>query len=124
MKITCATLLSLLLVLAQVLFVPAQPKVVPTGAVAEVAADSCCSASRAHRCSCCVEESENAPAPVAAVPVPGADDSRVGPPLPALTLALWSLPLPSPGTSAVPAETAAFGPPAVPLFLRHGALLI
>ena len=124
MKTTCATLLSLLLVLAQVLFAPAEAKVIPTGSVAEVAADSCCSAPRAHRCSCCVDESENPPAPLAAVPVPGADDSRVGPPLPALTLALWSLPLPSPGNSAVTAEAAAFAPPVVPLFLRHGALLI
>ena len=124
MKTTCATLLSLLLMLAQVLFFPAQAKVVPTGAVAEVAADSCCSASRAHRCSCCVEESAGQPAPVAAVPAPGVNDSLAGPQLPALTLALWSLPPPSPDNSAVTAETAGFAPPDVPLFLRHGALLI
>jgi hypothetical protein len=124
MKTTCATLLSLLLMLAQVLFFPAQAKVVVTGAVAEIAADSCCSAPRAHRCSCCVEESAGQPAPVAAVPAPGANDSLAGPPLPALPLALWSLPPPSPGTSAGATEAAAFAPPAVPLFLRHGALLI
>jgi hypothetical protein len=123
MKTTCATLLSLLLMLAQVLFFPAQAKVVPTGGAVELAADSCCSGHRAHRCSCCVEESASQPAPVAAVPAPGANDSLAGPPLPALTLALWSLPPPSPGTSAV-AEAAALASPAVPLFLRHGALLI
>ena len=124
MKTTCATLLSLLLMLAQVLFFPAQAKVVPTGGAVELAANSCCSAPRAHRCSCCVEESSGQPAPVAAVPAPGVNDSLAGPPLPALTLALWSLPPPAPGTSAGAAEAAAFAPPAVPLFLRHGALLI
>lgn len=124
MKTTCATLLSLLLMLAQVLWVPARANVAVTDAVAEIVADSCCSAPRAHRCSCCVDEAEAAPAPVAAVPAPGGDDARVGPPLPALTVALWSLPLPFPGTSAGAAEAAAFALPAVPLFLRHGALLI
>lgn len=124
MKTTCATLLSLLLMLAQVLFFPAQAKVVPAGGAVELAADSCCSGHRAHRCSCCVEESAGQPAPVAAVPAPGVNDSLAGPQLPALTLALWSLPPPSPDNSAVTAETAGFAPPAVPLFLRHGALLI
>jgi hypothetical protein len=124
MKTTFATLLSLLLMLAQVLFFPAQAKVVPTGGAVELAADSCCSGHRAHRCSCCVEESASQPAPVAAVPAPGANESLAGPQFPAVTLALWSLPLPSSGTSAVTAEAAAFAPPAVPLFLRHGALLI
>ena len=124
MKTTCATLLSLLLMLAQVLWVPARANVAVTNAVAEIAADSCCSAPRAHRCSCCVEESAGQPAPVAAVPAPGANDSLAGPQLPALTLALWSLPPPSMGTSAGATEAAAFAPPAVPLFLRHGALLI
>lgn len=125
MKTTCATLLSLLLVLAQVFLLPANAvAATQSGHAAQVSAESCCNGPRAHSCSCCVDRSESRPAQSAAIPAPANPSPLSAGPLSAILTALWSLPAPPACVLAKAADGSPTTPVSVPLFLRHGALLI
>lgn len=125
MKATCITLLSLLLMLVQVAFAsPTRSPAAAAGTVIQSSKHACCEVRQANCCACCVDSSRPGAGQLPAVPAPSSGQSLSLSQLSAVLTVLWSLP-------AVPAHpaTAAFdsaseAPPAVPLFLRHGALLI
>ena len=124
MKTTCATFLSLLLVLAQVFLLPAKAVAAgQAGHCAQVSAEACCRP-KAHSCSCCVDRSESRPTQSAAIPAPANSSPLSAGQLSAILTALWSLPAPPACVPAPVADASLATPAAVPLFLRHGALLI
>ena len=125
MKTPCATFLSLLLVLAQAFFfLPATVSAQTASEGAKVSARSCCDGPTAHACSCCVNRTTSPPAQFPAVPAPTSSGALAAGPLNAVVTPLWVLPAP-PACLAASAPDASFSAPAaVPLFLRHGVLLI
>lgn len=124
MKTACATFLSCVLMLAQVFLLPAN--VVATsqaGHGSQVSAESCCRP-KAQACSCCVERSESRPVQSAGIPAPANPGPLSAGQFSAVLTVLWSLPAP-PACEPTPATDASLAAPVpVPLFLRHGALLI
>ena len=127
MKQTCALLLSLVLLMAQFALVasPCGAETVPT---VRTAGHACCAPAQPARmacnAACCVARnatSDQGPAPAAPTPT----SPRSLPFVAALLAVLWTLPAPTdlPASLSAPSSGAVSAPP-VPLFLRHGALLI
>ena len=130
MKQTCALMLSLVLLMAQFAFAasPCGAEGSVTVTPARSAGHSCCAPAQPVRMACnapcCVASnapSDQGSAPAAPVPTP----TRSMPFVAALLAALWMLPAPAdlPASISAPSAGAVSAPP-VPLFLRHGALLI
>lgn len=123
MKSACATLLSLLFLLAQLCVVPSANGAGPLACGSVTEDDSPCCRAKAHHCQCCVEETPDA-APLAAVPVPVNPGHEFSLQPGALLIALWALP-PVPELPALSrTASAVVRVEPVPLFLRQGALLI
>ncbi len=130
MKQTCALMLSLVLLMAQFAFAasPCGAEGTPTVTPARSAGHSCCAPAQpvpmACNAPCCVARnapSDQGSAPAAPVP----SSTRSLPFAAALLAALWKLPAPAdlPASLSAPSAGAISAPP-VPLYLRHGALLI
>ena len=122
MKRTCALLLSIVLLMAQFTFAAPGCGADATPTVSAAKHSCCAPAKLACNAACCVVR-EAAPRDTS-VPVPVTDH---GPRLTPLVLffALWTLPAPAELPASVSASSSdAASAPAVPLFLRHGALLI
>ena len=122
MKQTCALLMSLVLLMAQ--FVFAAPACgAEAGPAFRAAKHSCCAPAKlACNAACCVASHSSVPRDASA-PSPLAP--RASHFVAALLVALWTLPAPAEIPASVSASSDdAASAPAVPLFLRHGALLI
>jgi hypothetical protein len=125
MKTSCVTLLSLLLVVAQVWFASVNAAAALEGRLAAPGAgESCCDGPKTHHCSCCVGPSESRPSAGPIAPAPANSNPLPAGPLSADLTVLWWLP-PPPVVEPIPvAESPSSTLAAVPLFLRHGALLL
>ncbi len=125
MKTSCVTFLSLLLVLAQAFFfVPATVSAQTASQGAKVSARSCCDGPEAHECSCCVNRTASRPGQFPAVPAPTTSGVLAAGPLNAVVTPLWVLPAPPACLPASVPDASLSAPATVPLFLRHGVLLI
>jgi hypothetical protein len=124
MKKTCALMLSLVLLMAQ--FVLVVPACAAAGATtAKSGKHSCCAPTKlACNAACCISRnasSSGASAPMAPAPVSARASQFVA----TLLVALWILPAPDSTTTTADASVLdATSAPSVPLFLRHGTLLI
>ncbi len=121
MKTWITLCLSLVLCSVHVLGALAAPVAAPSDARA-----SCCKPSRGTHCptACCVDRDAATPSEGSATGLP-AQPSRVSVDTPALLTLAWLLSAPRPvlRPQAAELEAAAVGA-AMPLFLRHGVLLI
>jgi hypothetical protein len=125
MKATCATVLSLLLVLAQVLFTSPSASAA-NGSVPSVmtAEHACCDVPQVNCCACCVQRSDSRSVQLPALPPPVSSGPVLTGQLSAVLTALWTLPA-APAREVSPAaESSSAATVAVPLFLRHSVLLI
>ncbi len=87
---------------------------------------SCCKASKGHHCpaTCCVDQDTTPPSESSAAGLP-AQTSRVSVDTPALLTLAWVLAAPRPALRPDTADlVSATADTAMPLFLRHGVLLI
>lgn len=87
---------------------------------------SCCKPSRAHHCpaTCCVDRDTSPPSESSPAGLP-AQASRVSLDTPTLLALAWVLWAPRPAARpSVPDSPSAVADAAMPLFLRHGVLLI
>ena len=127
MKQTCALLLSLVLLMAQ--FALATPAcATETMPTARTAGHSCCAPAQPVKVACnapCCVTSPSGPRDTTAPGAPVSASARSLHFVAALLVALWTLPAPAdlPASLSASSTDVASAPP-VPLFLRHGALLI
>lgn len=127
MKQTCALLLSLVLLVAQFALATTACGAETMPAVRS-AGHSCCAPAQpakvACNASCCVT-SQSGPGDTTAPGAPVPTSARSLQFVAALLVALWTFPAPAdlPASLSASSTDAASAPP-VPLFLRHGALLI
>lgn len=126
MKTFCANLLSLLLLTAQ--FVSATPTRCATEAAVgptAITKRACCQTVQITcRAACCVVR-DTAPRQASAPTIPSPSAPRARHWTAALLTVLWTLPTPPAAASnSATSSSDVASAPAVPLFLRHGALLI